>query len=85
MLPGNPLPDAVVVTLAEGEDLAGRADKLAQAWKQWNQVDLVQLDSAWVQRLEAILRFARIGLGFLAACVAVVVLATVFNLSHINI
>ncbi|CUJ63756.1 MULTISPECIES: cell division protein FtsX [Achromobacter] len=79
VLPGNPLPDAVVVTLAEGEDLAGRADKLAQAWKQWNQVDLVQLDSAWVQRLEAILRFARIGLGFLAACVAVVVLATVFN------
>ncbi|CAB3691588.1 cell division protein FtsX [Achromobacter dolens] len=79
VLPGNPLPDAVVVTLADGEDLAGRADKLAQAWKQWNQVDLVQLDSAWVQRLEAILRFARIGLGFLAACVAVVVLATVFN------
>lgn len=79
VLPGNPLPDAVVITLAEGEDLAGRADKLAQAWKQWNQVDLVQLDGAWVQRLEAILRFARIGLGFLAACVAVVVLATVFN------
>ena len=79
VLPGNPLPDAVVVTLADGEDLAGRADKLARAWKQWDQVDLVQLDSAWVQRLEAILRFARIGLGFLAACVAVVVLATVFN------
>ena len=62
--------------MADGEDLAGRADRLAQAWKQWDQVDLVQLDSAWVQRLEAILRFARIGLGFLAACVAVVVLAT---------
>ena len=79
VLPGNPLPDAVVVTLADGDNLAGRADKLAGAWKQWNHVDLVQLDSAWVQRLEAILRFARIGLGFLAACVAVVVLATVFN------
>lgn len=79
VLSGNPLPDAVVVTLADGEDLAGRADKLAQIWRQWDPVDLVQLDSAWVQRLEALLRFARIGLGLLAACVAVVVLATVFN------
>lgn len=79
VLPGNPLPDAVVVTLADGEDLAGRAAKLAQEWKKWDQVDMVQLDSDWVQRLEAILRFARIGLFFLAACVAVVVLATVFN------
>ena len=34
VLPGNPLPDAVVVTLADGEDLAGRAGKLAKDWKQ---------------------------------------------------
>lgn len=79
VLPGNPLPDAVVATLRDGDDLAARADKLAQTWKQWDQVDEVQLDSAWVQRLEALLRFARIGLVFLAASVAVVVLATVFN------
>ena len=79
VLPGNPLPDAVVARLAEGDDLAGRANTLAQALQGWNFVDRVQLDSAWVQRLEALLRFARIGLFFLAACVAVVVLATVFN------
>src|SRR5690606_10779407 len=72
-------PDAVVATLTEGDNLAGRADVLAQAWRQWEHVDLVQLDSAWVQRLEAILRFARVGLMFLAACVAAVVLAAVFN------
>ena len=42
-------------------------------------MDLVQLDSAWVQRLEALLRFARIGLMLLALSVALVVLATVFN------
>jgi len=79
VLPGNPLPDAVVATLTEGDNLAGRADVLAQAWRQWEHVDQVQLDSAWVQRLEAILRFARVGLLFLAACVAAVVLAAVFN------
>jgi cell division transport system permease protein len=78
-LPDNPLPDAVVVTLKSGDDLATRADALAGQWGKWPQVDHVQLDSAWVQRLEAILRFGRIGLWFLAICVAVVVLATVFN------
>lgn len=79
VLPGNPLPDAVIVTLTPGDDLAGRADKLAKTWRTWTGVDLVQLDSAWVQRLEALLRFARIGLLLLALSVALVVLATVFN------
>jgi cell division transport system permease protein len=79
VLPGNPLPDAVVATLRDGDDLAGRAAHLAQAWRGFDQVEQVQLDSDWVQRMEALLRFGRIGLGFLAACVAVVVLATVFN------
>jgi cell division transport system permease protein len=79
VLPGNPLPDAVVITLTPGDDLALRADKLAQDWRKWSGVDLVQLDSAWVQRLEALLRFARIGLILLALSVALVVLATVFN------
>ena len=79
VLPGNPLPDAVIVTLTPGDDLADRADKLAKAWRSWSGVELVQLDSAWVQRLEALLRFARIGLILLALSVALVVLATVFN------
>jgi len=79
VLPGNPLPDAVVVGLASGDDLASRADKLALTWRKWPGVDLVQLDTAWVQRLEALLRFGRIGLLLLALSVALVVLATVFN------
>lgn len=79
VLTGNPLPDAIIVTLKDSPDLAQQAEALAQEWQTWDQIDLVQLDSAWVQRLEAILRFIRIGLGFLAIGVAVVVLATVFN------
>lgn len=79
VLPGNPLPDAVVATLREGDDLADHAAQLAKDWKTWDQVDAVQLDSAWVQRLEALLNFGKIGLVFLAASVAMVVLATVFN------
>lgn len=79
VLPDNPLPDAIIVTLKNGVDLAQHANSLAQEWREWPQVDAVQLDSAWVQRLEALLQFGRIGLGLLAIGVALVVLSTVFN------
>lgn len=79
VLPSNPLPDAVVVAFTPGEDLAARADELARLWRAWPNVDLVQLDSAWVQRLEALLRFGKVGLLLLALSVMLVVLATVFN------
>ena len=79
VLPNNPLPDAVVVAFTPGEDLAARADDLARVWRSWPNIDLVQLDSAWVQRLEALLRFGKVGLLLLALSVMLVVLATVFN------
>jgi cell division transport system permease protein len=79
VLPVNPLPDAIVIELAPGDDLAKRADQLANILRKWQGVDLVQLDSAWVQRLEALLRFGQIGLLLLALSVMLVVLATVFN------
>jgi cell division transport system permease protein len=79
VLPSNPLPDAVVVAFTPGEDLAARADDLARVWRSWPNIDLVQLDSAWVQRLEALLRFGKVGLLLLALSVILVVLATVFN------
>ena len=79
VLPNNPLPDAVVVAFTPGEDLATRANELARVWRSWPNVDLVQLDSAWVQRLEALLRFGKVGLLLLALSVILVVLATVFN------
>jgi cell division transport system permease protein len=78
VLSDNPLPDAIVVTL-DGNDLARRSARLASIWKTWSKVDMVQVDSAWVQRLEAILRFARAALIFLTVVVVVAVLAAVFN------
>lgn len=81
VLPDNPLPDAVVVTLRqpEGQALHRLADSLAQQWRTIEHVDTVQLDSEWVRRLEAIMRFTRLCLALLAVGVALVVLATVFN------
>lgn len=79
VLPNNPLPHAIVVSLIESTDLAQQANALAREWRQLDSVDSVQLDSEWVRRLEAILGFVRLGLWLLALGVALVVLATVFN------
>ncbi len=79
VLPGNPLPDAIIVTLRDAPDMAQEAARLSGLWRQLDSVDAVQLDSDWVRRLEAVLHVARVALGLLALGVALVVLATVFN------
>lgn len=77
-IPGNPLPDAIVVTL-ENTVAPAQASRLAQTWEAWPEVDAVQLDGEWLQRLNSLLGAVRLGLGLLALGVALVVLATVFN------
>lgn len=79
VLDENPLPHAIVVHLANEDNLAQVAASLAREWETWSQVAFVQLDSIWVQRLEALLRLARIGLLLMTAIVALVVLSAVFN------
>ncbi|HLU00995.1 MAG TPA: ABC transporter permease [Burkholderiaceae bacterium] len=79
VLPDNPLPDAIVVTLRQHPEIAQTTNRLSQQWRQLDSVDTVQVDSAWVQRLQALLDFLGMGLWMLALGVAVVVLATVFN------
>lgn len=79
VLPENPLPDAVVVTLRQHPEIAATSERLSAQWQTLDAVESVQVDSAWVQRLQAMLDFLRMGLWLLALGVAVVVLATVFN------
>lgn len=78
-LPENPLPDVIIVTLQDTQAPARLAASLAETWGEWPGVEHVQLDSAWVQRLESLLSFVRAGLGMLAGAVVLVVVATVFN------
>ena len=79
VLPRNPLPNSIIVTIKETENRANKAQELAQDWSNLENVDTVQFDSAWVQKLEAILSFTRGVLLLLAIGVAVVVIGTVFN------
>jgi len=79
VLPENPLPDAIVVTLRQHPEIAQTSSRLQEDWSLLPEVDTVQVDSAWVQRLQSMLDFLSMGLWMLALGVAVVVLATVFN------
>lgn len=75
----NPLPHAVTVTLKTDDAVAATAAMLAKEWQGWEAVEFVQLDSLWVQRIEALLKLGRIGLALVTLIIALVVLAAVFN------
>lgn len=79
VLPDNPLPDAIVVTLRQHAEIAATSERLRAEWSELETVDTVQVDSAWVQRLQSMLDFLSVSLWMLALGVALVVLATVFN------
>lgn len=78
-LDSNPLPHAITVTLAADDAVARTAELFAEQWRTVDDVQFVQLDSLWVQRLEALLKLARIGLTLVTLIIALVVLAAVFN------
>jgi cell division transport system permease protein len=78
-LPDNPLPHAISVTIAADEAMAANARALAGYWQSLDAVEFVQLDSVWVQRLEALLRMGKISLALVTFIIALVVLAAVFN------
>lgn len=82
VLSKNPLPHAIIVTLSSsGQDFVNSEHvlSLADEFATFEQVDLVQFDSEWVQRLQVIMTFIKVVLALLASGVAVVVIATVFN------
>lgn len=82
VLPRNPLPHAIIVTLSSsGQDFVNseRVIALADEFATLEAVDLVQFDSDWVQKLQAVMTFVKVVLALLAIGVSVVVVATVFN------
>ncbi|NEX64321.1 permease-like cell division protein FtsX [Noviherbaspirillum galbum] len=83
----NPLPDAYVLRLAGFKDAgdAGRVDQLAVQLKALPGVEYVQVDSAWVKRLAALMDLLRLALLFLAATLSVVVIAVVFNTIRLQV
>jgi cell division transport system permease protein len=83
----NPLPDGYVVKISGVDNAteAGRIETLAASLKALPGVEYVQVDSAWVKRLAALLHVLRLALVFLAATLAVVVIAVVFNTIRLQV
>jgi len=86
-LGNNPLPDSYVLKLAGFENAqdARRVDDIAVQIKALPGVEYVQVDSAWVQRLSALLNVLRMALLFLATTLGVVVVAVVFNTIRLQV
>lgn len=82
-LPQNPLPDAFVVTLSASDPML--ADRLELDFKSLPKVAYVQADSAWVRRLDALLRLGRTGVVLLAGLLGIALVAVTFNTIRLQI
>lgn len=83
----NPLPDGYVLKLDSFKNAAdaGTVDAIAAQLRALPGVDSVQVDSAWVKRLAALLGVLRLVLLLLAATLGMVVIAVVFNTIRLQV
>ncbi|MFZ2161245.1 MAG: permease-like cell division protein FtsX [Sideroxyarcus sp.] len=79
----NPLPDAFIIYPKDGNVKALEA--LSDELKGWQQFEHVQLDSAWIHKLEALLNFGRMAVAILAALLSFALIAITFNTIRLQI
>jgi cell division transport system permease protein len=79
----NPLPDAFIVYPKDGNVKALEA--LRDELKTWPRFEHVQLDSAWIHKLEALLDFGRMAVAILAALLSFALIAITFNTIRLQI
>lgn len=82
-LPRNPLPDAFVVT--PRDDRLAQLEQMRTDFAKLPKVEHVQLDAAWVKRLDALLRFGRTALLLVAGMLGVALVAVTFNTIRLQI
>lgn len=81
----NPLPHTLVVQPAEQYQTAAALESLAADIRELPSVDVVQLDTAWVNRLNAMLEAVRRGLLLAAVLLALGVMVIVGNTIRLDI
>jgi len=79
----NPLPDAFVVTLAASDPEL--AERLEREFRALPKVAHVQVDSAWLRRLDTLLRLGRTTVALLGALLGLALVAVTFNTIRLQI
>ena len=79
----NPLPDAYLVYPKKSG--AQSLESLRDQLQQWPKIEHVQLDSAWVHKLEALLKFGRLIVLLLAVLLSLALVAVTFNTIRLQI
>lgn len=79
----NPLPDAYIIIPKQTE--LAQLESLRDELKQWPTVQRVQLDSAWVRKLQAILHFGELAVLILATLLSLALTAITFNTIRLQI
>ncbi len=79
----NPFPNAfIVMPLNDGADAM---EKLASELRKLPKVEHVQLDSAWIRRLDALLKLGRTGVALLSLLLGVGLVAITFNIIRLQV
>lgn len=82
-LGANPLPDAYVLSFSHVD--VPKMESFIQQLKKFPEIELVQVDSAWVNRLSALVHILQISLLFLSVTLAAVVIVVVFNATRLQV
>ncbi len=82
-LAANPFPDAFVLTVADERPEA--MERLAVELRQWPRVEHVQLDSAWVRRLDALLQLGRTAVLVLGVLLSAGLIAISFSIIRMQV
>lgn len=79
----NPLPNAFII-YPKSSDIEAM-EKLRDELKGWSKFDHVQLDSAWIRKLQAILKFGRMAVLILSTLLSFALIAITFNTIRLQI
>lgn len=79
----NPLPDAFIVHTRESTPEV--LEQLRITMQNWAEIEHVQFDSAWAERLDALLKLGRFAVLMLATLLSIAIIAIMFNTIRLQI